>query len=340
MPQNDTNLIAEATHTSASLLLKHVRVASNLSRKIEVMNKVYSQLNEQLTKLNAGQNERTQKIQGLHGNQLAIFNSSKTLNGRWNKLEKTHQDFSKKTLVSLRTMLDQDVEPVITVEKLEKSDLTVSQRQDDLNKQFTNLEDTVKSILDKSQSNLALKASSSMFAKTQTLRQNIDATYKTANSRLDDLDRLCSALDTAIAKYQSLLASLKSKIASMTEYAIALDNRASALMPNLLLASDQDILSEFEASGSFDSSNKEMQMDTATDSEPKVAVQTSEPVKQSSDVKHDSLDKTVEKSDNNTQDVKQAAKPEDTDSETKQSRSQAKQAKEEPKKKKKHFLFW
>lgn len=309
---NESLMLSKITREGAQSLLIQIRQAGQLAKKIDVVEKVLTNVDQILDKQHEINTASGKQIKSLRANQQSIFNGISTLNSRWENSTKTYKEYNQKTVSSLTGLINQDSDkPALTIEMLDKGQITVDQKSSQLTSQLTALAGNLKAYLDQSAVNTLKKMTIDAQTKTRSLFDRETKSYEAANAKLDQINDYLRHVQKIANQYDQLLTALEKKLAGVRLHLNKINERVAILLPVILPVSDQEVLAEFEASNSQVSASVKTH-DAANPSKSNVD--------QSTDQHNSKVDQPTAEIDEKP---KEASKRED-----------------QPKKKKHRFLFW
>lgn len=298
---NESLMLSQITREGAQSLLIQIRQAGQLAKKIEVVEKVLTNVDQILDKQHEVNTLSGKQIKSLRANQQSIFNGINTLNSRWENSTKTYKEYNQKTVSSLTGLINQDSDkPALTTEMLDKSQITVDQKSSQLTNQLTALAGNLKAYLDQSAVNTLKKMTIDAQTKTRSLFEHETKSYEVANAKLDQINDYLRHVQKIANQYDQLLTVLEKKLAGVRLHLNKINERVAILLPVVLPVSDQEVLAEFEAS------NPQVPASAKT---------------------HDAAGSSKSKVDQPTAEIDEKPK-------------EASKREDQPKKKKHRFLFW
>ena len=305
-------MLSQITREGAQSLLIQIRQAGQLAKKIDVVEKVLTNVDHILDKQHKINTLSGEQIKSLRANQQSIFNGISTLNSRWENSTKTYKEYNQKTVSSLTGLINQDSDKLaLTIEMLDKGQITVDQKSSQLTNQLTALAGNLKAYLDRSAVNTLKKMTIDAQTKTRSLFERETKSYEAANAKLDQINNYLRHVQKIANQYDQLLTVLEKKLAGVRLHLNKINERVAILLPVILPVSDQEVLAEFEASNQQVSASAKTH-DAANPSKPNVDQTTNQPKPK--------VDQPTAEIDEKS---KEASKRED-----------------QPKKKKHRFLFW
>ena len=309
---NESLMLSQITREGAQSLLIQIRQAGQLAKKIDVVEKVLTNVDHILDKQHKINTLSGEQIKSLRANQQSIFNGISTLNSRWENSTKTYKEYNQKTVSSLTGLINQDSDKLaLTIEMLDKGQITVDQKSSQLTNQLTALAGNLKAYLDRSAVNTLKKMTIDAQTKTRSLFERETKSYEAANAKLDQINNYLRHVQKIANQYDQLLTVLEKKLAGVRLHLNKINERVAILLPVILPVSDQEVLAEFEASNQQVSASAKTH-DAANPSKPNVDQTTNQPKPK--------VDQPTAEIDEKS---KEASKRED-----------------QPKKKKHRFLFW
>lgn len=309
---NESLMLSKITREGAQSLLIQIRQAGQLAKKIEVVEKVLTNVDQILDKQHEINTISGEQIKSLRANQQSIFNGTNTLNSRWENSTKTYKEYSQKTVSSLTGLINQDSDkPALTTEMLDKGQITVDQKSSQLTSQLTALAGNLKTYLDQSAVNTLKKMTIDAQTKTRSLFEHETKSYEVANAKLDQINDYLRHVQKIANQYDQLLTVLEKKLAGVKLHLNKINDRVAILLPVILPVSDQEVLAEFEASN------------------PQVPA----PVKT-----HDATNQSKSNVDQTTNQSKPTV--DQPTAEIDEKPKEASKHEDQPKKKKHRFLFW
>lgn len=246
---NESLMLSQITREGAQSLLIQIRQAGQLAKKIEVVEKVLTNVDQILDKQHEINTLSGKQIKSLRANQQSIFNGINTLNSRWENSTKTYKEYNQKTVSSLTGLINQDSDkPALTTEMLDKGQITVDQKSSQLTNQLTALAGNLKAYLDQSAVNTLKKMTIDAQTKTRSLFEHETKSYEAANAKLDQINDYLRHVQKIANQYDQLLTVLEKKLAGVRLHLNKINERVAILLPVVLPVSDQEVLAEFEAS--------------------------------------------------------------------------------------------
>lgn len=323
MTESQIIKLADLTAQSAESLLKSVRQASYLSRKIAVLDEVCRAINQDLIKSDKYDQKSHQEIKLLRSNQASIYNGMNTLTSRWENLRKTHKQYSQQIVASLNGLLSEDEKDSVS-ETLNTRKLTIGQYVDEVTDQLVSLNKQINEFLDTTQTTTLSESTNHLLIQAKKFDEKTLSQYDHATEDLDAIEKIISQLDKASDNYNKMLTMLDGRVSRIIQVSKQLDDRVSILLPSVLPATTEQIMDIF-ANATTDSSN--------------VAKNTAE--EKSENDQKDSKNNDVENvSDTDNEKPQADKKTEISLPDVDKTEKHDEHHEDEKNKKKRHFLFW
>lgn len=323
MTESQIIKLADLTAQSAESLLKSVRQASYLSRKIAVLDEVCRAINQDLIKSDKYDQKSHQEIKLLRSNQASIYNGMNTLTSRWENLRKTHKQYSQQIVASLNGLLSEDEKDSVS-ETLNTRKLTIGQYVDEVTDQLVSLNKQINEFLDTTQTTTLSESTNHLLIQAKKFDEKTLSQYDHATEDLDAIEKIISQLDKASDNYNKMLTMLDGRVSRIIQVSKQLDDRVSILLPSVLPATTEQIMDIF-TNATTDSSN--------------VAKNTAE--EKSENDQKDSKNNDVENvSDTDNEKPQADKKTEISLPDVDKTEKHDEHHEDEKNKKKRHFLFW
>lgn len=253
MTESQIIKLADLTAKSAESLLKSVRQASYLARKIAVLDDVCRAIDQDLIKSDKYDQKSRQEIKLLRSNQASIYNGMNTLISRWENLRKTHKQYSRQIVASLNGLLSEDENNSVN-EVLNTRKLTIGQYVDEVTNQLVSLNKQINEFLDQTQTVTLSESTDHLLIQAKKLNEKSSDQYERATEDLDAIEKIIIQLDKASDNYNKMLTMLDGRISRIIKVSKQIDDHVSILLPSVLPATTEQIMDTF-ANATTDSSD-------------------------------------------------------------------------------------